>query len=244
MKSISKSDGLGGFSGVSNTLRLGTDKRITHNKFHIMFMRILVTVFQSNNAFFCISTILALQSSNEVHRRIHTTCHRYSNVPRRNISFTKTCVQILFLSVSTLWIFNIILLCGDVQLNPGPGSVEDSTNSSFYSSDSHFEMISNHLSILHLNVQNIVPKPDLIRSEADLYDILIFSESWVKSETQNETLYIENFQPPFRKDRRGRPGGGVLVYVRDTFSCKHRTYLELDGLEAVWIELSVKSKKS
>ena len=187
--------------------------------------------------------ILALQNSNEVQRRIHTTCYRYSNVPRRNIIFTKTCVQILFLSVSTLWIFNIIFLCGDVQLNPGPGSVEGSTNSSFDSFDSHFEMISNHLSILHLNVQSIVPKLDLIRSEADLYDILIFSESWVKSETQNETLYIENFQPPFRKDRRGRPGGGVIVYVRDTFPCKHRTDLELDGLEAVWIELSVKSKK-
>ena len=128
-------------------------------------------------------------------------------------------------------------------MNPGPGSVEGSTNSSFDSSDSHFEMISNHLSILHLNVQSIVPKLDLIRSEADLYDKLIFSESWVKSETQNETLYIENFQPPFRKDRRGRPGGGVIVYVRDTFPCKHRTDLELDGLEAVWIEFSVKSKK-
>ena len=76
-----------------------------------------------------------------------------------------------------------------------------------------------------------------------MYDILIFSESWVKSETQNEALYIENFQPPFRKDRRGRPGGGVIVYVRDTFPCKHHTDLELDGLEAVWIELSVKSKK-
>ena len=98
-------------------------------------------------------------------------------------------------------------------------------------------------SILHRNGQSIVPKLDLIRSEADLYDILIFSESWVKSETQNETLYIENFQPPFRKDRRGRPGGGVIVYVRDTFPCKHSTDLEFDSLEAVWIELSVKSKK-
>ena len=146
MKSIFKSDGLGGFSGVSNTLCLGTDKRITHNKFHIMWIR--VTVFQSNNAFFCISMILALQNSNEVHRRIHTTCHRYSNIPRRNIIFTKTCVQILLFSGSTLWIFNIILLCGDVQLNPGPGSVEGSTNSSFDSFDSHFEMISNHLSVV------------------------------------------------------------------------------------------------
>ena len=78
-------------------------------------------------------------------------------------------------------------------MNPGPGSVQGSTDSSFDSSESHFEIISNHLSILHLNVQSIVPKLDLIRSESDLYDILIFSESWVKPETQNETLYIEKF---------------------------------------------------
>ena len=53
MKSIFKSDGLGGFSDVSNTLSLGTDERITHNKFHIMFLLIIVTVFQSNNALCC-----------------------------------------------------------------------------------------------------------------------------------------------------------------------------------------------
>ena len=80
-----------------------------------------------------------------------------------------------------------------MQFNPGLGSVEGSTDLSFDSSDSHFQMISNHLSILHLNVPSIVPKLDLIRSEADLYDILIFSESWVKLETQNERLYIEIF---------------------------------------------------
>ena len=31
--------------------------------------------------------------------------------------------------------------------------------------------------------------------------------------------------------------------MRDTFPCKRRTDLEFDILEAVWIELSVKSKK-
>ena len=181
MKSIFKSDGLGGFSGVSKTLRLGTDKRITHTKFHIMFMWILVTVFQSNNAFFFfpISMILALQSSNEVHRRIHTACHKYSSVPCRNIIFTKTCVQ--------------ILLCGDLQLNPGPGFVEGSPNSSLDSSDSHFEMISNHLSILHLNVQSIVSELDLIRSEAVLYDIPIFSESWVNQKLKMKLFILKIF---------------------------------------------------
>ena len=87
------------------------------------------------------------------------------------LSSQKTCSNSFSLCLNSLNIY-IILLCGDVQLNPEPGSVKGSIlTQSFDSSDSHFEKISNHLSILHVNVQGIVPKLDLIRSEADLYDI-------------------------------------------------------------------------
>ena len=41
---------------------------------------------------------------------------------------------------------------------------------------------------------------------------------------------------PFRTDRNDRPGGGVIVYVRDTLSCKPRVDLELQGIEVVWLE--------
>ena len=49
--------------------------------------------------------------------------------------------------------------------------------------------------------------------------------------------------PPFRADRSDRPGGGVIVYVRDTLSCKRRIDLEAQYLESVLVELQVKSKK-
>ena len=44
-------------------------------------------------------------------------------------------------------------------------------------------------------------------------------------------------------DRNNRPGGGVVIYVRDTFSCIRRTDLEIRGLEAVWVEILIESKK-
>ncbi|MCG7864732.1 MAG: endonuclease/exonuclease/phosphatase family protein [Candidatus Thiodiazotropha taylori] len=131
---------------------------------------------------------------------------------------------------------------GDIEVNPGPGSVDGSADSSSNISLNSVEMLSNHLSILHLNIQSIVPKMDLIKCEADAYDVLVFSESWLKPEVRDGSIIIDNFLPPFRADRCDRPGGGVIIYVRDSFMCKRRSDLELQGLEAVWIEIRVKSR--
>ena len=148
----------------------------------------------------------------------------------------------MFVTVLILWLFVLIILSGDVEINPGPNSVEGDADSSINSSSSSYQMLSNHLSIFHLNIQSLLLKLDLIRAEADAYDVLVFSESWLKPDIQDDTISIVNFLPPFRKDRCEHVGGGVVIYVRDTFVCKRRCDLELRGLEAVWIEIQVKSK--
>ena len=56
-------------------------------------------------------------------------------------------------------------------------------------------------------------------------------------------MVIDNFLPPFRADRCNRPEVGVIIYVRDTLICKRRTDLEIQNLEAVFIEIVVKTKK-
>ena len=73
--------------------------------------------------------------------------------------------------------------------------------------------------------------------------VLVFFDSWLKPEVKNDSLGIENFLPPFRTDRCDRLGEDVVVYVRDSFLCQRRTDLELRGLEAVWIDIQVKSRK-
>ena len=82
-------------------------------------------------------------------------------------------------------------------MNPGPDSVESTTVSLFRS----FEPLTNHLSILQLNIQSIVPKPDLIEGKAASNDVRVFSESWLKPEIPYESLHIETLSPPFRADR-------------------------------------------
>lgn len=237
-----KSDGLGGFSGVSCTLGLGNRKRISNNKFHLIFIAFLFTFLQNNYSSSCLSFILALQRSNEAYKNIKFPYHRCRCTSEKNLNFSHKCLLSMFTSVCTLWLFTLIVLSGDIEVNPGPGSVGGSTDTSVNSSSTSYQMLSNHLSILHLNIQSIVPKLDLIKCEADAYDVLVFSESWLKPEVKNDTIFLENFLPPFRNDRCDRPGGGVVVYVRDSFLCNRRSDLELRGLEAVWVEVKVKSK--
>ena len=71
---------------------------------------------------------------------------------------------------------------------------------------------------MHLNIQSIQPKLDLVKCESHAYDILIYSESWLKPEIKVNDILIENFLPPYRTDRVDRPGGGVVIYVRDSMS--------------------------
>ena len=134
--------------------------------------------------------------------------------------------------------FIVVLNC-DVELNPGPGSVEGDSDSSY---DNFFEILANHLSILHLNVQSLLPKLDLIAAGSEAYDVLIFSESWLNPDTKKDSVYLNNFHPPFRTDRSDRPGGGVAIYVRDSIYCKRRNDLEVQGLDAAWVEIRVTSK--
>ena len=235
-----KSDGLGGFIGVTNTIGLGCRKRILSKKFHILIVVLLFNIYHCNYHDACMSVIMALQRSNETYRNI--------KFPYTRIKITKSNKNILFcrnlffsvFSLAVTWMFILVLLSGDVEPNPGPDSVVDNINSSHNGS---LEMLTNHLSILHLNIQSLLPKLDLIAAESEAYDLIIISESWLKPEIRSDSISLTNFHSPFRRDRCDRPGGGVVIYVRDNIYCKRRSDLELQGLEAVWIELSIKSKK-
>ena len=140
----------------------------------------------------------------------------------------------LFVSDLVLCCFIFLLLCGDIEVNPGPDSVEDSISSCETLSATSFEILSNHLCISHMNIQSIVLKIDIIRNEANAYDVLVFSESWLKPNITDETIKIETFKPPFRTGRLDRSGEGVVLYVRNTILCKRQTDLKVHGLEAVW----------
>lgn len=241
-----KTDGLGGFSGISNTLKLGAVKQLRALHLYTVLVPVLLTLLLDAQAYniISLSMILSLQRANETYKFINQAHHCCKTVPLHlnNIAFTRAGILFLCLANLLLWALNLLLACGDVHPNPGPNSVNSLDESSF-SSSTTTGLLSNHLSIFHLNVQSILPKIDLVRSEADAYDIAVFSESWLKPSIPDEEVLLENFLPPFRTDRFDRPGGGVIMFVRNTIFCKRRNDLEIRGLEAVWIEVTVKTKK-
>ena len=135
----------------------------------------------------------------------------------------------------------ILLIISGVEQNPGPSLSESSRSLSSVSDlSSDCSVFKNNVSFLHLNVQRIVPKLDIITAEYSIYDILSFFESWLKPNVNDETLKLPGYKfPSFRRDRQNKTGGGVIVYVKEHINCIVRP----DNIECLWMEIKFKNKK-
>ena len=111
---------------------------------------------------------------------------------KSNLTLSIKLFSCLVSAIFSTWVFVFIPNCGDVHPNPGPGSDNDLADVSQSNSNDSFGMLSNHLSIFHLNVQSFLPKFGLLRGEAEAYDILVISETWLKPVIENDTTLIEN----------------------------------------------------
>ena len=132
-----KSDGLGGYAGISNTICHGSPKKITLCKLLLLLLYMCITIMQSSFNVNCISLKLDLQRSNEMHKNIKCPGRRIKCLPI-NIDFTKQCTFSLIMMTCIAWfICLLIMLCGDVESNPGPFSVyshsDSNSDSSSYS---------------------------------------------------------------------------------------------------------------
>ena len=97
----------------------------------------------------------------------------------------------------------------------------------------------NHnVSFVHYNVQSIYTKLELLQAELIEFDILAFSETWLNHSVDTEDLILESYQSPERKDREGDNHGGVNIYVKEGIYYKRRNDLEIQDLEAIWIEVA------
>ncbi|CAC5407086.1 unnamed protein product [Mytilus coruscus] len=60
----------------------------------------------------------------------------------------------------------------------------------------------------HLNIQSLAPKIDLIQAEYSEFDILVFTETWLNINHEDESIKLLNYQNPFRRDRGPHEAGG------------------------------------
>nr|XP_022287616.1 uncharacterized protein LOC111100237 isoform X1 [Crassostrea virginica]XP_022287617.1 uncharacterized protein LOC111100237 isoform X1 [Crassostrea virginica]XP_022287618.1 uncharacterized protein LOC111100237 isoform X1 [Crassostrea virginica] len=111
----------------------------------------------------------------------------------------------------------ILLLSGDVEVNPGPT----------------FE---NALDIIHLNIRSIRNKLDYLNTFIHDFDIACFTETHLDSSILDDDLTLDGFTSIQRKDRNSF-GGGVIIYLSSAVSAFRRKDLEPSSIECIWLEL-------
>ena len=124
--------------------------------------------------------------------------------------------------LAALTMLLLILLCGDVHPNPGPTEI--------YSK----------MSIVHNNICSLEHKTLFIEAELNKFDIITLSETWLYDGISNDKIHINGYLPPIRRDTPGNVGyRGVAIYVKEELVCIHRPDLEVQDLEAVWLETKI-----
>ena len=138
---------------------------------------------------------------------------------------------ILQSSIAISLLINIlVLMCGDIQPNPGPNLFRRDFN------------------ICHANVRSICNEEKFNQVKCELgqtYDIITLSETWLSDKQKISEYKIEGYQKPFRRDRKvGTKGyGGAIAYVSNNISCKRREDLENEAIEGMWLEITVVNQK-
>ena len=147
---------------------------------------------------------------------------------------------------SLLMVHLLLLQSGYVHPNPGPSSVSSDTsdNLSRSSASSVLDSINlyRHLSFVHHNVQSIVPKLDMILAELFDFDVLAFTETWLNPNIVSDDISLISYHHPGRKDRVADSHRGVIVYIKYSIHYKRHRVLELNGVECIWVELTLRQK--
>lgn len=121
------------------------------------------------------------------------------------------------------------LLCGDIQLNPGPQQGVKST-----------------LSVYCQNVQSLKNKLSICEqhlSELLEYDCIALTETWLNDHVNDNEIPLHTSFSIYRRDRPSR-GGGVLLAINRNLKSRRRADLESPTCELLWTEVSIKNNKT
>ena len=122
----------------------------------------------------------------------------------------------------------LILLCSDVELNPGPQST--------------------CLSLWRCNIRGLNTEKLLaLKSEIEgHFDLVAVTTKTLLCNTKTLDISLNGYLPMFRKDRgQGDvPWGGVALYVNENIIAKWKTEFEINSSEILCMELVTKRKKT
>ena len=123
---------------------------------------------------------IALQRNNMHIKNVKFPCRTLKmSSTYKSALFTKN-IMMSYLCL-TIWMIYLILLAGDVELNPGPASIDSGSISNDLSDSSIIDVsiFEQNFSIVHYNIQSLVGKLDQIQIELSHFDVIALSESWL-----------------------------------------------------------------
>ena len=225
------------------------------NLCEILCIGLIINTRNKKHALLAAVLISCLPEFKVENNLIASTC-KVDDFPKQNtnvlsyiINENRFCFH-QFLNIFFKAVIVFLLIIAGVETNPGPNpptnSITDvqSSMSDLSITSSISAMFSSSISFLHLNIQSLVPKLDLISAEYADFDILSFSESWLNRSHTDESLKLLNYQTPFRKDRGpNKSGGGVILYVKGNINVSRRDDLDFDDLEDIWVQIKINGKR-
>lgn len=136
-------------------------------------------------------------------------------------------IDIVFL----LFVLHFILIIGNIEMNPGPGS---STRSS---------VTDNSLSICNINIRSIRNKLNFLNLFCEDFDIIAITETHLDPNIKDEEIHLESFSKSIHRKDRNAFGGGILILTKENIHVKRMNMLENDVDETIWVEISAKGQK-
>ena len=153
--------------------------------------------------------------------------------------------QMTLASVSNLKIHNrdkflriLLLLTGNVELNPGPTNQfatgqQENIYDNFKCRGMHF---------FHLNINSVLPKIDELRIIAKEMNpsVIGLTETKIDSSVNDEEIHINGYT--LERSDRDRRGGGVACYIRSDLSYNVRNTFS-DEIENIFVDIMLPKTK-
>ena len=152
--------------------------------------------------------------------------------------------DLVFFSISKIQYKNsnsyfnlLLLLSGDISLNPGPPH-----NNQLQPQNEWSVFNSRGLHFIHLNINSLLPKMDELRNIAKLSNATVIGigESKLDDSVLSSEIHIDNYNA-LRCDRN-RHGGGVVCYIRNDLSYEVKSFFPPE-IENIFFEILLPNTK-
>jgi len=96
---------------------------------------------------------------------------------------------------------------------------------------------------IYTNARSMCSKEEELEAivQQESYDLVAITETWW-DDSHDWSAAVDVYKL-FRRDRRGKGGSGVTLYVRDCFDCIELDYCD-DKVECVWVKMRGKANEA